>query len=368
MDVDAYRDELERRLGRARSVLRNILTRAAADPRRVAFPDGDDPRILRAARQLVDEDIAEPILLGSRVAIEASAAASGILLDGIVVEDITESAHREPYLEALWQRRQRKGLSRAEASRRLSNPGWFGACMVAAGDADALVTGLRAHFPEAIRPALEAIGTNHAAGVLSGMHLLVFEDTVVFCADTTVNLSPTAEQLAQITMSAARIVKHFGITPRIALLSYSNFGSVRSPDATTVADAVALVRARAPELQIDGEMQADTAVDARILHEHYPFAALTEPANVLIFPNLAAGNIAYKLLSKLGRATAIGPILVGMKRPVHVLEQGADVESIVHMAAVAVMDAQDRGPAAAHARRKPQPGAFERGPLAFPTR
>jgi malate dehydrogenase (oxaloacetate-decarboxylating)(NADP+) len=368
VDVDAYRDELERRLGRARSVLRNILTRAAADPRRVAFPDGDDPRILRAARQLVDEDIAEPILLGSRVAIEASAAASGILLDGIVVEDITESAHREPYLEALWQRRQRKGLSRAEASRRLSNPGWFGACMVAAGDADALVTGLRAHFPEAIRPALEAIGTNHAAGVLSGMHLLVFEDTVVFCADTTVNLSPTAEQLAQITMSAARIVKHFGITPRIALLSYSNFGSVRSPDATTVADAVALVRARAPELQIDGEMQADTAVDARILHEHYPFAALTEPANVLIFPNLAAGNIAYKLLSKLGRATAIGPILVGMKRPVHVLEQGADVESIVHMAAVAVMDAQDRGPAAAHARRKPQPGAFERGPLAFPTR
>jgi malate dehydrogenase (oxaloacetate-decarboxylating)(NADP+) len=367
VDVEAYREQLEHRLGRARGLLRSIVTRAAADPRRVAFPDGDEPRILRAARILVDEGIAEPILVGSRAAIEESASLTGISLDGMMIEDVQASPRRDSYMESLWQRRQRKGLSRAEAHRRLSNPTWFGACMVAAGDADALVAGVRAHFPEAIRPALEAIGTNQKAGVLSGMHLLVFEKRVVFCADTTVNLNPTAEQLAQITLAAARLVRHFGIEPRIALLSYSNFGSVRSPEAELVSRAVQLVRERAPELEVDGEMQADTAVDAQVLREHYPFAHLKEPANVLIFPTLAAGNIAYKLLSKLGAATAIGPILVGMRKPVHVLEQGADVEAIVNMAAVAVMDAQDRGTSAPH-QRKQSPGAFERGPLALPVR
>jgi malate dehydrogenase (oxaloacetate-decarboxylating)(NADP+) len=199
------------------------------------------------------------------------------------------------------------------------------------------------------------------------MHLLVFEKQVVFCADTTVNLNPTSEQLAQITLAAARLVRHFGIEPRIALLSYSNFGSVRSPEAELVSRAVQLVRERAPELVVDGEMQADTAVDAQVLHEHYPFSHLREPANVLIFPTLAAGNIAYKLLSKLGAATAIGPILVGMKKPVHVLEQGADVEAIVNMAAVAVMDAQDRT-AGVPGQRRQSPGAFERGPLAMPVK
>jgi len=177
---------------------------------------------------------------------------------------------------------------------------------------------------------------------VSGMYMLVFEKHVIFCADTTVNIDPTAEQLAQIAYAASRIVGTFGIEPRIAMLSFSNFGSVRHPDAEKVSRAVQLVRQRDPNLVVEGEMQADSALDERILAESYPFSALKEPANVLIFPNLSAGNIAYKLLNKLGGATAIGPILIGMRHPVHVLEHGADVQEIVNMAAVAVIDAQSR--------------------------
>jgi malate dehydrogenase (oxaloacetate-decarboxylating)(NADP+) len=215
--------------------------------------------------------------------------------------------------------------------------------MVAIGHADALLSGTTMHYPETIRPALEVVGAHPKAGLVSGMYLLVFEKQLVFCADTTVNIEPTAEQLAQIAYAAGRIVRTFGIEPRVAMLSFSNFGSVRHPEADKVARAVQLVRQRDPALIVDGEMQADTAIDAGVLSGSYGFSALKEPANVLIFPNLSAGNIAYKLLNHLGGATAIGPILVGMRRPVHVLEHGADVQEIVNMAAVAVIDAQARG-------------------------
>jgi malate dehydrogenase (oxaloacetate-decarboxylating)(NADP+) len=214
--------------------------------------------------------------------------------------------------------------------------------MVARGDADALLTGMTTTYPEALRPALEVIGANPKAGLVAGMYMLVFEKQVVFCGDTTVNIQPTAEQLSQIAYAASRIVRTFGQEPRIAMLSFSDFGSVRHAEADRVAQAVALLRQRDPSLIVDGEMQADTAVDGRILSEVFPFSALKEPANVLIFPNLSAGNIAYKLLHHLGGATAIGPILVGMAQSVHILEMGADVQDIVNMAAVAVMDAQER--------------------------
>jgi malate dehydrogenase (oxaloacetate-decarboxylating)(NADP+) len=215
-------------------------------------------------------------------------------------------------------------------------------CMVGCGDADALLAGVNMHYPETLRPALEVIGAHEKAGLVSGMYMLVFERQVVFCADTTVNINPTAEQLAQIALGVSRIVRMFGIEPRVAMLSFSNFGSVRHASAQKVADAVQMLRERDPSLQVDGEMQADTAVDEHILTTIYPFSTLKEPANVLIFPDLSAGNIAYKLLDHLGGATAIGPILVGMDRAVHVLEQGAEVQEIVNMAAVAVMDAQER--------------------------
>jgi malate dehydrogenase (oxaloacetate-decarboxylating)(NADP+) len=342
IDLDQYREELEARLGRARGIVRGLINRAQADPKRVVFTEGYEPKIIRAAQQLVDEGICEPILLGNENDIHDIAYRHGIPLTDIRIENPATSPNRDRYADFLWKRRQRKGLSLGEAQHRLYNANYFGMCMVGAGDADALLAGVNMHYPETIRPALEVIGAHPKAGLVSGIYMLVFEKQVIFCGDTTVNIDPTAEQLAVIAHSASRIVRTFGIEPRVAMLSFSNFGSVRHPYAKKVADAVELLRKREPTLMVDGEMQADTAIDQNILNTVYPFSTLKEPANVLIFPNLAAGNIAYKLLNNLGGATAIGPILVGMGRPVHVLEQGAEVQEIVNMAAVAVVDAQER--------------------------
>jgi malate dehydrogenase (oxaloacetate-decarboxylating)(NADP+) len=342
IDLEHYRERLEERLGRARGIMRGIINRAVRDPKRVVFPEGEDPKIIRAARMIVDEGIGSPILLGQREAIHRNAEENNISLRDILIEDPATSEKRDKYAEYLWKRRQRKGLSHGEAHQLLFNGNYFGSVMVACGDADALLSGVGMHYPETIRPALQVIGTHPKAEIVSGLYMLVFEKHVIFCGDTTVNIDPTAEQLAQIAYSAGRIVRTFGITPRIAMLSFSNFGSVRHPEAEKVAKAVAILRKRDPALVVDGEMQADTAMDENILKSAYPFSVLKERANVLIFPNLSAGNIAYKLLHHLGGATKIGPFLVGMNLPVHVLEQGADVQDIVNMAAVAVMDAQQR--------------------------
>jgi malate dehydrogenase (oxaloacetate-decarboxylating)(NADP+) len=342
IDLDEYRDRLEARLGRARGIMRGLISRAQQDPRRVVFPEGEDPKILRAAQILVDEAIAHPILLGRLDRVRAMAEELGVPLEGMTIEEPGASNRREAYAQHLWQRRKRKGLSLPEAQQRVTRATTFGAVMVACGDADALVGGLGKHYPETVRPALEVIGAHPRVGLVAGLYMLVFEKHVVFFGDTTVNIDPTAEQLSQIASSAARLARTFGISPRIAMLSFSNFGSVRHPEAEKVAEAVRLLRLRDPSLTVDGEMQADTAFSEDVLAARYPFSALKQAANVLIFPNLSAGNIAYKLLTQLGGATAIGPILVGMQHPVHVLEQGADVQEIVNMAAVAVIDAQQR--------------------------
>jgi malate dehydrogenase (oxaloacetate-decarboxylating)(NADP+) len=342
IDLETYREQLEARLGRARGIMRGIINRAVRDPKRVVFPEGEEPKIIRAARMIADEGIASPILLGQRATIERIAEENHIALRDIVIEDPAKSDKRDKYADYLWQRRQRKGLSHGEAHQLLFNGNYFGSVMVACGDADALLSGVGMHYPETIRPALQVIGTHPKAEIVSGLYMLVFEKHVIFCGDTTVNIDPTAEQLAQIAYSAGRIVRTFGIIPKIAMLSFSNFGSVRHPEAEKVARAVAILRKRDPSLIVDGEMQADTAMDENILRSGYPFSVLKERANVLIFPNLSAGNIAYKLLHHLGGAAKIGPFLVGMNLPVHVLEQGADVQDIVNMAAVAVMDAQQR--------------------------
>ncbi len=342
IDLEQYREQLEARLGRARGIMRGIINRAVRDPKRIVFPEGEEPKIIRAARMIVDEGIGAPILLGQRATIERLAAENHISLRDIVIDDPGKSEKRDKYADYLWQRRQRKGLSHGEAHQLLFNGNYFGSVMVACGDADALLSGVGMHYPETIRPALQVIGPHPKAEIVSGLYMLVFEKHVIFCGDTTVNIDPTAEQLAQIAYSAGRIVRTFGITPKIAMLSFSNFGSVRHPEAEKVAKAVAILRKRDPALVVDGEMQADTAMDENILRSAYPFSVLKERANVLIFPNLSAGNIAYKLLHHLGGATKIGPILLGMNLPVHVLEQGADVQDIVNMAAVAVIDAQQR--------------------------
>ena len=342
-EVEEYRQQLEARLGRARGLMRGIINRAIRNPKRVVFPEGDEPRVVRAAQILVDDGIAQPVLLGNREKITAIAADANIDVSQIEIEDPSTSSRREAYARFLWERRQRKGMSLDEARRRLFNGNYFGSVMVANGDVDALVSGVNLNYPETIRPALEVIGAHPKAGIVSGLYMLVFEHHVVICGDTTVNIEPTAEQLAQIGFAASRIVKTtLGIEPRVAMLSFSNFGSVRHPETEKVARAVQLLREKDPTLIVDGEMQADTAVEPAILRRDYPFSALKERANVLVFPNLSAGNIAYKLLNHLGGATAIGPILHGMRRPVHVLERGADVQDIVNMAAVAVVDVQER--------------------------
>jgi malate dehydrogenase (oxaloacetate-decarboxylating)(NADP+) len=342
IDLENYREQLEERLGRARGIMRGIINRAVRDPKRVVLPEGEDPKIIRAARMIVDEGIAFPILLGQREVVQRVAEEIHVSLRDLIIEDPAKSDKRDKYADYLWKRRQRKGLSHGEAHQLLFNGNYFGSVMVACGDADALLSGVGMHYPETIRPALQVIGPHPKAEIVSGLYMLVFEKHVIFCGDTTVNIDPTAEQLAQIAYSAGRIVRTFGITPKIAMLSFSNFGSVRHPEAEKVAKAVAILRKRDPALIVDGEMQADTAMDENILRSGYPFSVLKERANVLIFPNLSAGNIAYKLLHHLGGATKIGPFLVGMNLPVHVLEQGADVQDIVNMAAVAVMDAQQR--------------------------
>ena len=342
IDLENYREQLEARLGRARGIMRGIINRAVRDPKRVVFPEGEEPKIIRAARMIVDEGIGSPILLGQRESIHRLAEEHHISLRDILIEDPGTSEKRDKYADYLWKRRQRKGMSHGEAHQLLFNGNYFGSVMVACGDADALLSGVGMHYPETIRPALQVIGAHPKAEIVSGLYMLVFEKHVIFLGDTTVNIDPTAEQLAQIAYSAGRIVRTFGITPRIAMLSFSNFGSVQHPEAEKVAKAVAILRKRDPALVVDGEMQADTAMDENILRSSYSFSVLKERANVLIFPNLSAGNIAYKLLHHLGGATKIGPFLVGMNLPVHVLEQGADVQDIVNMAAVAVMDAQQR--------------------------
>ena len=342
IDLEGYRDRLELRLGRARGIMRGIINRAQRAPKRIVFPEGEEPKIIRAASIMVDDGIAHPILLGNRERVQQIAEAHRIPLTDITIEDPAASERREEYANFMWQLGQRKGLSLDEARRQLFNGNYFGSCMVARGDADALLSGVTMHYPETIRPALQVIGAHPSAKLVSGMYMLVTERHVVFCADTTVNIDPSAEQVAQIAFAASRITRMLGIVPRIAMLSFSNFGSVKHPDAEKMARAAQILKERDPSLVVDGEMQADTAFDPEILKRDYPFSTLKEQANVLIFPNLSAGNIAYKLVHHLGGATAIGPILVGMRRPVHVLERGADVQDIVNMAAVAVVDAQER--------------------------
>ena len=342
IDLDTYREQLEGRQGQSRGMMRGIVMRAHRDPKRVVFPEGEDPKVIRAAHMLAEEGTAIPILIGRATQMRERLAEMGIELNGIQIIDPSTSPDRERYAEAFWQRRQRRGLSRDEAQSLMTRGIYFGCQMVTSGDADAVVAGINKHYPETIRPALEVVGADPHIGLVAGLYMLVVDNRVVFFGDTTVNIDPSAEQLASIGQSAARLVRNFGMEPHVAMLSFSNFGSVKHPEAAKSSEAVRLLRARDATIIVDGEMHADTAFDEAALALRYPFSALKQAANVLIFPNLSAGNIAYKLLARLGGATAIGPILVGMNHPVHVLEQGADTQDIVNMAAVAVIDAQGR--------------------------
>ena len=339
IDVEEYRAELEARLGPERQVMRGLIARVQQDPPSIVFPEGDDPRILRAARILADEGIARPILLGDLDAIRRQADDASLTLEDIELMNPRSAPDREKLAQELWQLRRRRGITLREAKERVLNPIYYGLLLLRAGRTDALVAGEEIDYPDSIRPALEVIGVEPGRKHVSGIYMMIFRQQTFFFADTTVNIEPDAATLAEIATATAKFVARLGIEPRIAMLSFSNFGSVKHPAATKVQQAVAMLHEREPELQVDGEMQADTAVVERILTRVYPFAKLRGPANVLIFPDLNAANIAYKLLARLGDAQAIGPILVGMDRPVHVLQRLSEVPDIVNMAVIAAVDA-----------------------------
>ncbi len=344
-DFEAYRDSLEARLGRSREVMRFFIHKAQSNPKRIVFPEGEEDRILRAAQILLDEKIAHPILLGSRTFIRQRIADLGLDLEGIQIVNPGKSPRFDEYVTAFYAKRQRKGLTRVDAERQMKTHNIFGMMMVDMEDADGLISGLTQHYPATVKPALQIIGTKPGIQRVAGLYMMVFRDQTIFIADATVNIDPSAEVLAEIALLAARKVRQLDMTPKIAMLSFSNFGSTPHPLTEKVRRATEIVHAKEPDLMVDGEMMADTAVSREIMTEHYPFSKLTEPANVLICPDLTSANIAYKLLGKLGGATAIGPILMGIRKPVYLMAPGIEVGDIVNMAAMAVFEAQgDNGP------------------------
>jgi malate dehydrogenase (oxaloacetate-decarboxylating)(NADP+) len=363
VDLEEYRERLERRLGKAREITRMLIHKAQAQPKRVVFPEGENDKILRACHILVEENIARPILLGNPEVIRIRAAELGISLAGMEIVDPARSPKRPSYTEELYRLRQRRGVTLSEASELILNRNLFASMMVHQGDADAVVSGVTQHYPDTIRPALQVIKMREDLHKVSACYALITrQGEIYFLADCAVNIGSTAEELAEIALCAAETARRFDITPRVAMLSFSNFGSVKHPLAEKMRRAAELVQQADPTLMVDGEMQADTAVVPEIVEQTYPFCRLRGGANVLIFPDLTSANIAYKLLIRLGGAEAIGPILMGMSKPVHVLQRGAEVEEIVHMAALAVVDAQElaaaAGRRAAH-RRWDQPTAAD---------
>jgi len=340
-NMEKYKESLEALQGRSKEIMRTLINKAKANPKRVVFPEAEEEKILRAAQILIDEKIAIPVLLGSKEEIEAKIAELHLDLGNVQIIDPMTAPDADKYADELFKLRQRKGVTLTEAKRLIrKNRNYYGAMMVNRGDADSLLSGLNHHYPDTIRPALEVIGKQEGLSKVHGLYMMVFKKEVVFCADTTVNIEPTAEELAETAILTAQKVRHFEVEPRIAMLSFSNFGSAEHPLTLKVKRATALVKEWAPDLIVEGEMQANVALDMDLMARQYPFSNLQEKANVLIFPDLQSGNITYKLLNKLGGAEAVGPILMGMKKPVHVLQRGDDVADIVNMAAVAVVDAQ----------------------------
>jgi malate dehydrogenase (oxaloacetate-decarboxylating)(NADP+) len=343
-DWDAYENELNRRLGLDNQVMRVVGNKARRNPKRIVFAEADNLKILKAAQIIYDEGIGYPILLGDEAKIKLIAAEGGVDIEGLPILDPRSEAtleKRNLYGDLFFQKRGRRGFNAYEAKKVMRDRNYFGCMMVEFGDADCMISGLAKNYPDTIRPALHTIGTEEGVQKIAGMYLMLTKKGPLFLADTTVNFNPTAEELSEITLMVAKEVRQFNITPRIAMLSYSNFGSSNSPEAKLVADARKIVKQKMPSLIVDGEMQASVAFNNELMKENYPFCELVDKnVNTLIFPNLASGNIAYNLLKELDTADAIGPILLGLKKPVHILQLGSSVRSIVNMAMIAVVDAQ----------------------------
>ncbi len=341
-DFEAYRHQLETLISRRFELMRAIIDRARSQPRRVVFPEGEHEKILRTAKILVDRGIAHPILLARREKIVDTLRELDLPEDQLTIIHNQSSEKLADYARELHQRRRRDGVTLEEAENLMRSRNYFGTMMVELGDADGLISGLTHEYADTIRPALQVLGLRQGVRRVSGTYILAFKDRILFLADTTVNIEPTAEDLAESAILTAAFARRFDIVPRVAMLSFSNFGSNPHPATRRVRRAVEIAKELEPGLEVDGEMQADTAILRRVLEESYPWSRLSEPANVLIFPELQSANIAYKLLWRLADAEAIGPILLGMEKPVHVLQRGAEVMDIVNMAAICVVDALER--------------------------
>jgi malate dehydrogenase (oxaloacetate-decarboxylating)(NADP+) len=343
-DWDAYVEELKLRLGMDDAIMRAITNKAKSDPKRVVFAEADNYKILKAAQIVKDENIAIPILLGNKETIERIIAESALDLEGVtIIDPFKETEQMQKYGQYLYEKRQRRGLTLFEATKQMRDRNYFGAAMVEFGEADALISGLTRNYVSTIKPALHVIGTAPDVNRVAGMYMMMTKKGPVFFGDTTVNVDPTAEELVDLTLLMERAVSKFNIKPRIALLSYSNFGSNEGDVPEKVRKAVKILHEQHPDIVVDGEMQGNFAMNNELLKGNFPFSKLVDgPANTLIFPNLESGNIAYKLLQELGETEAIGPILLGLNKPVHIVQLGSSVREIVNMVTLAVLDVQGK--------------------------
>jgi malate dehydrogenase (oxaloacetate-decarboxylating)(NADP+) len=345
-DWEGYKIELNKRLGLDNQLSRILSNKAKSNPKRIVFADAENIKILKTAQMVLEEGIGFPILLGDEKDIRALAEANAVDLDDMPIINPKDDEHaeiRKEFGEVFFAKRNRKGVNHYEAIKAMKDRNHFGCMMVETGEADCMISGLSRNYPETIRPALQIIGMETGVNKIAGMYLLFTKKGPIFLADTTVNFTPTAEELAEITLLVAKEVRQFNITPRVAMLSYSNFGSNQSPEAILVRKAREIVKQKSPNLICDGELQGLLAFNPEILKENYPFTELVNgDVNVLIFPNLSAGNISHNLLQELGGADSIGPILLGLKKPVHLLQLGSSIRSIFNMVVIAVVDAQTK--------------------------
>jgi len=340
IDIEEYRHDLKRRVGKGRIIMDVVIDKARKNLKKIVFPEGDSSRILRAAHILAHERIANPIVLGTPEKINTIASEHEIDLSGIEILDYLKSEKRQAYSQKYFERRKRRGMTLDKAKQKMNDRNYFGIMMLDQGDCDAVLSGVTADYSTTIRPTLQIIDLKPDITRVSGLFAMIHKDKVYMIADTTVNINPTAEELAEIALCSANVARAFNIEPRIAMLSFSNFGSVKHEQAKKVALATKIVKSKDPGLMADGEMQADTALMPELMQKYYPFSKLTEEANVFVCPDLTSGNIAYKLLQRIAGLTAVGPILLGLSKPVHVLHRALDVNQIVDMAAIAAVDAQ----------------------------
>ncbi|HLI63582.1 MAG TPA: NADP-dependent malic enzyme [Terriglobales bacterium] len=342
VNLEEYREQLEKRLGKANELVRMMVRKAQINPKRVVFPEGNHPKILRACHVLMEEKIAIPILLGRSEEVRRTATEMGLALNGVSIVDPETAPRRQEYVDEYYRLRQRHGVSPRSADELMNDRNIFGSMMVRMGDADALVSGVSQNYPDTIRPALHVIGVREGIHKVSGFYIIITrKGELYFMADATVNINPTAEELAEIALCVAQEARRFDVEPRVAMLSFSNFGSTRHPLCDKVRRAVDLARYADPTLMIDGEIQGDVAVSAKRLETEFPFSRLKGGANVLIFPEIQSANTVCKLMGPLGGAEVIGPILAGMAKPVHLVQRGAEVEDVINIATIAVVDAQE---------------------------